>query len=240
MSETDSAASLELQARLFSMRDEKYAAFARKLAPNVAPERVIGVRTPQLHALAGELFKTSCADQFMRSLPHRYYEENNLHAALLCRVKDFGEAEAALDAFLPFVDNWATCDGIKPKAFAAHPQQLPCKIREWLASDREYTVRFALEMLMTYYLDGFFLPEYLELAASARQPEYYVRMMVAWLFATALAKQYAAALPYIEQRRLEPWTHNKTIQKAIESYRITDAQKAYLRTLKIPAAKEAR
>ncbi len=202
--------------------------------PTVDPDTVIGVRMPALRKLAKDFAETPEAAEFLQALPHRYYEENNLHGLLISAMRDYGEAVAALDAFLPCVDNWATCDLIRPKVFQKHLPELLEKIEVWLASDRTYTVRFGLEMLMTFYLDNAFRPEYLEMAAGVRSGEYYVNMMIAWYFATALAKQYDAALPYLRERRLDPWTHNKAIQKAIESCRVTDEQKAYLRTLKVP------
>lgn len=221
-----------VQAQLLAMQDLPYKAFQCKLMPTVEPKTVIGIRTPALRKFARAYGKTSEAAQFLRSLPHRYYEENNLHGLLIGQMQDFSQAVEALDAFLPYVDNWATCDLIRPKVFGTHPPALLPKLRQWIGSGQIYTVRFGLEMLMVYYLDEAFDPAYLELAASVRSEEYYVNMMIAWFFATALAKQYDATLPYLQERRLDPWTHNKTIQKAIESYRIQDAQKAYLRTLR--------
>ena len=202
--------------------------------PTVDPDTVIGVRMPALRKLVKDFAETPEAAEFLKALPHRYYEENNLHGLLISAMRDYDRAVAALDAFLPYVDNWATCDLIRPKVFQKHLPELLEKIQVWLASDHTYTVRFGLEMLMTCYLDDAFRPEYLELAAGVRSGEYYVNMMIAWYFATALAKQYDAALPYLRERRLDPWTHNKAIQKAIESCRVTDEQKAYLRTLKVP------
>ena len=202
--------------------------------PTVDPDTVIGVRMPALRKLAKDFAETPEAAEFLKALPHRYYEENNLHGLLISAMRDYDRAVAALDAFLPYVDNWATCDLIRPKVFQKHLPELLEKIQVWLASDHTYTVRFGLEMLMTCYLDDAFRPEYLELAAGVRSGEYYVNMMIAWYFATALAKQYDAALPYLRERRLDPWTHNKAIQKAIESCRVTGEQKAYLRTLKVP------
>ena len=222
-----------IRVRLFELQDVKYRDFQRKLMPSVDSAAVIGVRTPMLRALARELRGTPDAAAFVGSLPHTYYEENNLHASLIEAIRDYDELVAAIDRFLPYVDNWATCDMLSPKAFAKHPPALYEKIREWTASGHTYTIRFGVGMLLRFYLDEAFFPETLELAAGLRSEEYYVNMMIAWYFATALAKQYDAALPYIEGRRLDPWTHNKTIQKAVESYRISDAQKAYLRTLKI-------
>lgn len=222
----------DIRRRLFSLQDEKYRDFQIKLTPGVAPETFIGIRTPVLREFAKELFQAGDYEAFLQDLPHRYFDENNLHAFLICLLKDYDVCIAELERFLPFVDNWATCDQMRPKAFAKHKDRLMEKIRRWMASERTYTIRFGIEMLMTFYLDGDFRPEYLEMAAAIRSEEYYVNMMTAWFFATALAKQYDAALPYIEQRRLDAWTHRKAIQKAIESYRITPEQKAYLRTLK--------
>ena len=222
----------DIQNLLFDRQDLTYRDFQSKLMPTVDPETVIGVRMPALRKLAKELAGTPAAEAFLRQLPHRYYEENNLHGLLISAIPDYDGAVAALEAFLPHVDNWATCDLLSPKAFRKHPAELPDQIRCWTADAHPYTVRFGLGMLMSFYLDGEFRPEYLDLAAGVRWEAYYVKMMVAWYFATALAKQYDAALPYLEQRRLDRWTHNKTIQKAVESYRITPEQKAYLRSLR--------
>lgn len=222
-----------IRADLLALQDEKYRSFQCKLMPTVDPRTVIGVRTPALRALAKRLAGTPEAAEFITILPHSYYEENNLHGFLLETIKDYDATIAAIDAFLPYVDNWATCDLLSPKVFKKHLPELYDKIKEWTASERTYTIRFGVEMLMSFYLDEAFFPETLALVGSIRSEEYYVNMMLAWYFATALAKQYEAALPYIEGRKLEKWTHNKAIQKSIESYRITDEQKAYLRTLKI-------
>ena len=201
--------------------------------PTVDPEAVIGVRTPELRKLARELAGTEEAADFLRTLPHRYYDENNLHGFLLSLLKDYGETVAGLELFLPYVDNWATCDLMSPRAFRKHPPQLPEQARRWMASQHTYTVRFGIGVLLEFYLDEAFRPEYLDWAADLRSGEYYVNMMTAWYFATALAKQYDAALPYLLDRRLDGWTHNKAIRKAIESRRIPDEQKAYLRSLKV-------
>lgn len=220
--------------RLFQMQDADYRAFQCRLMPTVDPGTVIGVRTPELRKFAKELAKTPEAVEFLRCLPHKYYEENNLHGFLIETIKDYGQAVAALDAFLPYVDNWATCDMMHPKVFRRHLPELLEQIKVWLASNDTYTVRFAVGMLMAFYLDESFQPEYPAMVAEIRSGAYYVNMMVAWYFATALAKQYDAVLPYFQQRRLDSWTHNKAIQKAMESYRITGEQKAYLRSLKVP------
>lgn len=223
----------DFQKRLFELQDLPYRDFQAKLIPTVAPETVIGVRTPALRKLARELAKGENIQPFLDALPHRYFDENNLHAFLIEQCKDFDRTVALLDAFLPFVDNWATCDLCSPKVFARHLPELLPHIKRWTASGRTYTIRFGLEMLMRYYLDGAFQPAYLDLAASLRSEEYYVNMMIAWFFATALAKQYDATLPYLTERRLAAWTHNKAIQKAVESSRITTEQKGYLKTLKL-------
>lgn len=220
--------------RLFRMQDLSYRKFQCKLMPTVDPETVIGVRTPELRKFAKEFAKTPEAADFMRGLPHKYYEENNLHGFLIEGMRDYGQTVAALDAFLPYVDNWATCDLMRPRAFKKHLPELLEQIKVWLASGDTYTVRFAIEMLMTFYLDELFQPEYPAMAAEVRSGEYYVNMMIAWYFATALAKQYDAVLPYLQKKRLAPWTHNKAIQKAVESRRLSDEQKACLRSLKLP------
>ena len=222
----------ELQNRLFSMQDAAYRDFQCRLMPTVPPETVIGIRTPALRDLAKELSGTETAAAFLAELPHRYYEENNLHSFLLCRIRGFAPCLEAVERFLPHVDNWATCDSLSPRAFAKMPEALMEPVRRWLASDHIYTCRFAIGCLMRYFLDERFAPEYPEMVASVRSDEYYVNMMIAWYFATALAKQYEAVLPWLEQHRLDPWVHNKTIQKACESYRVPEAHKNYLKMLK--------
>lgn len=223
----------EIRQGLFALKDEKYREFHKKLIPTVDENTVIGIRTPALRKYAKEVSGTPGAVIFMQTLPHEYYEENNLHGMLIETMKDYDECIAYLDEFLPYVDNWATCDLISPRVFKKHKDELLVKIKEWMASDRVYTIRFGMEMLMTHFLDEDFKPEYLGMAADVHSEEYYVNMMIAWFFATALAKQYEASLPYIENHCMDRWTHNKTIQKAIESYRITDEQKRYLKSLKI-------
>lgn len=222
-----------IQEQLFALQDTKYRDFTARLIPTVAPADIIGVRTPNLRKLARSLAGTPEAAAFLETLPHRYYEENNLHAFLIETIKDYDACIRAVDAFLPYVNNWATCDSMSPKAFKKHLPELIEKIRAWTASGQTYTIRFGLGMLMNLYLDAEFRPEYLDIAADLRSGEYYVNMMIAWYFATALAKQYDASLPYIRGRRLDTWTHNKAIQKAIESYRVTEDQKAVLRAMKI-------
>lgn len=230
----------EIQARLFALQDKQYQIFNAGLLPSIPSETVIGVRMPLLRKLAAEYRGTGTAAAFVSALPHQYYEENNLHGLLICSLRGYDETVAALEAFLPHVDNWGTCDLLNPAAFRRHPDALPGQIRRWLDSPHPYTVRFGLGMLMRFYLDEFFTPEWLDWAAGIRSDEYYVNMMVAWYFATALAKQPEAALPYLEQNRLPLWVHNKTIQKAVESYRIPPEQKTYLRTLRRRAAESGR
>ena len=218
---------------LASMRDETYAAFQRKLLPTVPPDAVIGVRTPQLRALAKQMLKNGAAEGFLSELPHAYFDENQLHAFILSEMKDFDVCITAVEAFLPYIDNWATCDQLSPKAFKKFPERLLPFINVWLASDKTYTVRFGVGMLMQHFLDERFSPEYPEKVAAVSSDEYYINMMIAWYFATALAKQYKSVLPFIEKRVLPAWTHNKAIQKARESLRITPEQKEYLNSLKV-------
>lgn len=223
----------QVQKELFAMQDDAYRAFHSKLIPNVDPLRIIGVRTPQLRSYAKQFAKREEAADFLRQLPHEYYEENNLHAFLIEQIKDYETCVAEWNRFLPYVDNWATCDMPSPKVFKKHLPELLAQIRQWMASTETYTVRFGIGMLMRLYLEPeTFSPEYPACVAELRSDEYYVNMMVAWYFATALAKQWEAVIPYIEERRLSQWCHNKAIQKAVESSRITPEQKAYLRTLR--------
>ena len=223
----------EIRSRLFELQDLKYKEFQCRLMPTVDPDTVIGVRTPQLRKLAKTCAKLPEIKGFLKLLPHKYYEENNLHGFLLETIRDFDEAVEAVESFLPHVNNWATCDMMSPKVFGRHLPELYQKITEWIRAEDVYTVRFAIGMLMKHYLDEEFRPEYLWLVASVRSEEYYIRMMIAWYFATALAKQYDQVLPFLEERRLDTWTHNKTIQKAVESFRVSEEQKEYLKTLRI-------
>ncbi len=286
----------EIKSRLFELQDLKFREFHCKLIPNVDPETVIGVRTPALRSLAKEMAKREDVDEFLSVLPHRYYDENQLHTFILSGIKDFGKAMDYVNRFLPFVNNWATCDQLSPKIFGktrenkkrllqqikiwltgkvsldalknesanpcrsepfplSHNEPIPsCRSESFSPSHCEplspchcerseaiqnsekihvYAIRFGIEMLMTFFLDEDFKPEYLKIVSKIRSKEYYINMMIAWYFATALAKQYDSTLPFIQKQTLDNWTHNKTIQKAIESYRITDEQKAYLRTLKV-------
>lgn len=223
----------ELQQNLFGMRDAAYAAFIAKLTPGFPPGHFIGVRVPLLRTIARSFAKEEAASQrFLSHLPHSYYEEDMLHGMLISLVKDYDRCLDLIDRFLPYVDNWAVCDTLSPKVFAKHKAQLLENILRWSSSSHTYTCRFGLRMLMTHFLDDSFSADFLEIPAAIRSEEYYVKMMAAWFFATALAKQWEATLPYLENRQLDPWTHRKTIQKAIESYRIPPERKDYLRTLR--------
>ena len=223
----------QIQKELFEMQDEGYRAFHSKLIPNIAPERIIGVRTPQLRSYAKQFAKRQEAAVFLQQLPHTYYEENNLHAFLIEQIKDYDACVASWNRFLPYVDNWATCDMPMPKVFKKHLPELLRQIRQWMDSGETYTVRFGIGMLMRLYLEPeTFSPEYPGWVAQVHSDEYYINMMVAWYFATALAKQWKTVISYIEERRLSQWCHNKSIQKAVESNRITPEQKDYLRGLR--------
>lgn len=224
-----------IEKRLFDLQDLTYKDFQAKLMPTVEKERIIGVRTPLVRAMAKDILKNEkeLAEEFMADLPHKYYEENNLHSFILELCKDYDKTIKLLYDFLPYVDNWATCDSMSPKIFKKHKPELLIEIKRWIKSSQVYTIRFGVEMLMSLYLDEDFKPEYLELLLPITDDDYYVRMMIAWFFATALAKQWDATIPYIVEKKLPVWIHNKSIQKAVESYRITPEQKDYLRTLKI-------
>lgn len=222
-----------IRERLLSMSDPAYGDFVAKLTPSVERGRIMGIRTPLLRSYARELAKTPESRAFLSALPHEYYEENHLHGFIIERMTDFNEAISAIEAFLPYIDNWATCDSVSPKVFAKHLTELMEHIKLWLASTHTYTIRFGIGKLMGFYLNSAFDPSVLDLVSSVSSGEYYVNMMIAWFFATALAKQYDATLPYMENRRLEAWTHNKAIQKSVESRRLTQEQKEYLRTLRV-------
>ena len=222
-----------IKKRLFEMRNEKYRDFQCSLMPTVDRSTVIGVRTPKLRAYAKEIAGTNLAESFLSSLPHQYYEENNLHAFLIEQIKNYEKCISALNDFLPFIDNWATCDSMTPKVFENHPNELLEQIKIWCNTHHTYTVRYGIKTLMAFYLDDYFSPEHLKFVSDIKNDEYYVKMAVAWYFATALAKQYKEALPYIKNKVLDTWTHNKTIQKSIESYRISEEEKEYLRNFKI-------
>ena len=227
----------EIVTELFRMRDADYALLQAKIIPTVAADRIIGVRTPALRAFAKALYKDRDKEDFLSCRPHQYFDENQLHAFVISLEKDFDKCIAEVDAFLPFIDNWATCDQLSPKAFKREPEKLLQYIQSWIKSDQTYTVRFAIGMLMQHFLDERFEAGYADMVAEVRSEEYYINMMIAWYFATALAKQYERTVPYLEGRRLDGWVHNKAIQKSVESYRITDEQKAYLKTLKVRLSK---
>lgn len=217
---------------LAALAEPAYQAFQAKLFPTLASETILGVRTPVLRAYAKQLQMDERKTAFLAALPHTYYEENNLHAFLIEGLREFDACLSAVDSFLPFVDNWATCDSMSPKALAKDKPRLREAIERWLSADATYTVRFGIGMLMRHFLDDGFSQDILESVVGVESGEYYINMMRAWFFATALAKRYAETLPLLEERRLDAFTHRKTIQKAVESYRITPAQKTYLRTLR--------
>ena len=231
---------VEIRKELFKLQDQKYRDFQSKLIPTVDPDTVIGVRTPELRKYAKKLAKQEDITEFLNDLPHHYFDENQLHAFIVSERKDYEQCINEVCRFLPFVDNWATCDQMSPKVFKKHRQELLEYIKEWIGSGETYTIRFAIGMLMEHFLEEDFDPAYLELVADVRTEEYYVNMMIAWYFATALAKQYEAVLPFIENQRLDTWTHNKAIQKSVESYRITAEQKEYLKSLKVKVKRNSK
>ncbi len=224
---------MTIQEELFSLQDISYGDFQAKLTPGIPRELFIGVRVPNVRNLAKRLVKNTNIDKFLNDLPHTYYDENMLHGLLISEIKDYDECIKAVDIFLPYVDNWAVCDIMSPKIFKKHKTALLEKIKEWSISEKPYTCRFGIEMLMSHYLDDDFKKEYLDIPASIHSEDYYVRMMCAWFFATALTKQWNDSIQYIEEHRLDTWVHNKTIQKARESFRITPEQKEYLKSLKV-------
>ncbi|SEG12598.1 3-methyladenine DNA glycosylase AlkD [Eubacterium ruminantium] len=224
----------EIREELFKLQDVKYRDFSSKLIPNADKNSFIGIRTPELRKYAKELLKREDIDVFLDDLPHKFFDENQLHAFIISGVKDFDKCIERVEEFLPYVNNWATCDQMSPKVFKKYKTELLDNIKKWIVSDKTYTVRFAIGMLMEHYLtDEDFDMAYPEMVASVCSDEYYINMMRAWYFATALAKQYDAVLPFIEEKRMDAWTHNKTVQKAVESYRITPEQKDYLRSLRM-------
>lgn len=243
------------------MADPKTAAFTSRIIPNVDPKSILGIKTPELRALAKELLASqkraalapaaqsvgktkkavasvlpSAAQKFLSDLPHKYFEENQLHGFVVSGIKDFDQCVAELERFLPCIDNWATCDQTSPACFKKHKAELLPRVKKWIKSKHVYTTRFAIGMLMKHFLDEDFVPEYLEMVAAVKSDEYYIKMEVAWYFAEALAKQWDAALPYIKAKRLEAWTHNKAIQKARESFKISDERKELLAGLKVAGA----
>ena len=222
----------KIRQKLFALQDIAYGDFQAKLMPTIARETVIGVRTPALRKYAKQLAKEKRIFEFLQDLPHKYFEENQLHAFIICEQKEYEACIKELNLFLPYVDNWATCDQMSPKVFRRHHEELLEQIKIWMASDEPYTIRYGIGMLMTHFLEEDFDVQYAEMVAAVKSEEYYVKMMVAWYFATALAKQYEAVVPFIENRRLEEWTHRKAIQKSVESYRITREQKEYLKSFR--------
>ncbi|MBQ4159725.1 MAG: DNA alkylation repair protein [Clostridia bacterium] len=223
---------MNIQEELFKLQDLEYKAFHSRLMPTVPEDKVIGVRVPQLRKLAKIFFKDVASKAFLEDLPHKYYEEDNIHAFVVEQIKAFDVALLETEKFLPYIDNWATCDMFLPKVFKLNKEKLLPSIQKWLVSDKTYTIRYGMGVLLKLFLDGDFKPEYLKWVADVKSEEYYIRMMQAWYFATALAKQYDSAIVYLTEHRLDVWTHNKTIQKAIESYRIDKETKTYLRMLK--------
>lgn len=222
-----------IQKRLFELQDKEYAKFQSKLVPTIDEKTIIGVRTPMIRQLAKEIRGTKEAAEFIACLPHKYYDENILHSVLLCDIKDIEECIKAVDSFLPYINNWAVCDILSPKVFKRHTDLILDKIKIWTKSKETYTCRFGIKMLMSLFLDDKFKSEYLEIPAQIKSEEYYVNMMTAWFFATALAKQWDETIKYFRSPVLDKWVHNKSIQKAIESYRITPEQKQYLKTLRL-------
>lgn len=228
----------KVREHLFELQDLKFREFNAKLIPNMPIERVIGVRTPELRKYARELIRNGEWKEFISELPHQYQEENALHGYILGSIKeDYEQVMCYLEEFLPYVENWAVCDTISPKIFKKYPREVYEKIQEWVKSEHEYTVRFGIVSMLQFFLDEEFRPEMLQLAAGIHREEYYINMAIAWYFSFALIKQYEASIPLIESQTLDPWIQNKSIQKAIESYRISDERKAYLRTLKVGGKK---
>lgn len=219
----------EIQKHLFELQDMAYRDFHSRLMPDSDKETIIGIRVPMLRKYAKSIAGTELSEKFIKELPHHYYEENNLHMMLITRIKDYDRCISEIERFLPYIDNWATCDFPAPKCFENHKEELLPVIKRWIASSETYTIRYGIGMLMRLYLDADFDPEYVKLVAEVKSEEYYVNMMIAWYMATALAKQWDAVIPYIEEHRMSDWVHRKTIQKAVESYRITDEQKRYLK-----------
>ena len=223
---------MNIKEELLALQDISYADFQAKLTPNIPRDLFIGVRVPELRKLSKRIADKPETSKFLKNLPHKYYDENMLHGLLISEIKNYNACIEAVDTFLPYVDNWAVCDIMSPKIFKKNKKALLEKIKEWSLSEKTYTCRFGIEMLMSYFLDDDFKPEYLKIPLSVNSEEYYVKMMIAWFFATALAKQWDATIKYMEDHRLDTWTHNKTIQKARESRRITPKQKEYLKSLK--------
>lgn len=225
--------SLVLKERLDLLSDKKFHKFNSALIPNIDAATIIGVKTPELKKIAGDLYKSGDFKVFLQSLPHKYFEENQIHAFIIAEIEDFGVCINEVEKFLPYVDNWATCDQLSPKVFSKHKTECLTYIKKWITSEHPYIIRFSVNMLMRHFLEDDYNVSYSDMVSAIKHEDYYVNMSRAWYFATALAKQKQAILPYLEDRRLDVWTHNKTIQKAIESLRIDADLKDYLRTLKI-------
>lgn len=223
---------MNIQKRLFELSDEKNADFSAKLTPGIDREKFLGVRIPASRKLAKEIIKENEHKDFLNSLPHKYYDENILHSILISEIKDYDECIKYVDEFLPYVNNWAVCDTMSPKAFKNKHERLMNDILRWVDSDQTYTIRFGLKILMAHFLDNDFKNEYLKIPAKIKSDEYYINMMIAWFYATALAKQWDNTIVFIENGVLDKWVHNKAIQKARESYRITAEQKEYLKSMK--------
>lgn len=224
---------LKIRDRLFELQDLNYLEFHSKLIPSIDKKTIIGVRIPILRKLAKKYIKDPESDLFLKDLPHKYYDENILHALLISEIKDYDSCIKYLEEFLPYIDNWAVCDILSPKVFKNHKEELLVKIKEWSTSKQTYVCRFGIGMLMSHYLDFDYKKEYLEIPALIHLDDYYINMMIAWFFATALAKRWEDTVIYLEENKLDVWVHNKTIQKACESYRIAPEKKKYLKTLKV-------
>ena len=223
---------MDLKQKLFEFKDDKYKEFQEKLVPNIPKESIIGVRTPDLRNIAKEIFKSGDYDSFLNDLPHKYYEENLVHIFIISMIKDFDKCVIEIEKFLPYMDCWPVTDQATPKVFKKNHETLLPYVKKWIKSKHIYTSRFGIRMLMNEYLDKDFKNEYLELVASIKSDDYYLKMMIAWYFATALAKRYDESIPFFENRKLDPWIHKKAIQKAIESFRVSDSHKEYLKKLK--------
>ena len=222
----------EIRKELKEMQDSKYGDFQVKLIPGKDRDCIIGVRTPDLRKYAKRLVKREDIGDFLSDLPHKFFDEDQLHAFIVSEIRDYDRCMEEVCRFLPYVDNWATCDQMSPKVFAKHKSELAAKTKEWINDDKTYTIRFGIGMLMQYFLDDDFDPKYPKMVAAIRSDEYYVNMMIAWYFATALAKQYDAVIEYMTGRKLDEWTHKKTIQKCVESYRVSDEHKEFLKSLR--------
>lgn len=224
---------MNITEQLEKIADLKMAEFSSKLNPTIDKDKFLGIKTPVLRDYAKNLSKADELNAFLDELPHKYFEENQLHGLSLSLIKDFDECINRLEAFMPYIDNWAVCDQTSPKVFKKNKDKLLPYIEKWIKLNEPYTVRFAVNMLMQHFLDDDFKPEYLNMVATIKSEHYYVQMVQAWYFATALAKQYDDAVQLIENNILSKWVHNKTIQKSVESFRITNEHKLYLKSLKI-------